>query len=121
MTLLPCWHCQQICQQPGSERVKNGLAKLEGNSLATYHQTPDFIEEFEAELIGFKARRRRPNDPSSATRSTGTDYNRDALAEFVAAHGEVSFSCLQYLPVYHDGRSEPGPKNCQSSSESMKC
>src|ERR1051325_5625678 len=88
-----CWHCQQICQQPSSERVRNGLAELEGISLASNKQTPDFIEEFEAELIGFKARRRRPNDPSSATRRTGrNDCNSDALAGFAAAHGQPSSS-----------------------------
>jgi hypothetical protein len=88
MTLLPCWHCQQICQQPACKRVKNGSAELERISLATHHKTPDFIEEFEAELIGFKARRRRPNDPSSAARRTGrNDGNHDAPAGFAAAHG----------------------------------
>jgi hypothetical protein len=88
MTLLPCWHCQQICQQPACKRVKNGSAKLEGISLATHNQTPDFIEEFEAELIGFKVRRRRPNDPSSATRHSGrNDCKPRRHAGFAAAHG----------------------------------
>jgi hypothetical protein len=96
MTIPYSWHCQQICQQPSSNRVEIGIAELERNSLATYNQTPDSIEEFEAELIGFDFRRRRPNDPSSATRRTGgDDCNRDAPAGFAAAHGRARLTFTQ--------------------------
>jgi hypothetical protein len=45
MTIPFRWHCQQICQQPSSERVRKGLAELEGISLASHDQTPDFIND----------------------------------------------------------------------------
>jgi len=45
MTIPFRWHCQQMCQQPSSERVKKGLAELEGISLASDEKTLDFIDD----------------------------------------------------------------------------
>jgi len=45
MTIPFRWHCQQICQQPSSERVKKGLAELEGISLVSDDKIPDSIDD----------------------------------------------------------------------------
>ena len=45
MTIPFRWHCQQICQQPSSERVKKGLAELEGISLVSEEEIPDSIDD----------------------------------------------------------------------------
>ena len=55
--------------------------------------------------------------PQSVTRESGTVA---AIPRCLQRFVRCLHFCPQYFSVYHAGRSESGPKNCQSSNVSMK-